>query len=60
MKGESDARGCAACQRRSDPVRGSEGIDGTGGNEVVNSGSVDGIDVDDEDEEDDDEDDEAS
>ena len=41
-------------------MRGSEGIDGTGGNEVVNSGSVDGIDVDDEDEEDDDEDDEAS
>ena len=47
-------------QRRSDPVRGSEGVDGTGGNGVVTSGSVRGIDVDGEEEEDDDEDDEVS
>ena len=60
MKGESDASGCAACQRLSDPVRGSEGVDGTGGNGVVNSGSVSGIDVEGEEEEDDDEDDEVS
>ena len=46
VKGESDASGCAACQRRSDPVRGSAVADGTGGNGVVNSGSVSGIDVD--------------
>ena len=46
MKGESDASGCAACQRLSDPVRGSEGVDGTGGSGVLNSGSVVGIDVD--------------
>ena len=45
MKGESDASGCAACQLLSDPVRGSEGVDGTGGNGVLNSGSVVGIDV---------------
>ena len=45
MKGESDASGCAACQRLRDPVRGSEGVDGTGGNGVLNSGSVVGIDV---------------
>ena len=45
MKSESDASGCAACQRLSDPVRGSEGVDGTGGNGVLNSGSVVGIDV---------------
>ena len=45
MKGESDASGCAACQRLSDPVRGSEGVDGTGGNGVLNSGSVVGIDA---------------
>ena len=56
MKGESDASGCAACQRLSDPVRGSEGVDGTGGSEVVNSGSEGGIDVDGEAEEDADED----
>ena len=41
-------------------MRGSEGIDGTGGSRVLNSGSIDGIDVDGEAEEDDDEDDEAS
>ena len=46
MKGESDASGCAACQRLSDPVIGSEGVDGTGGIEVLNSGSVGGIDAD--------------
>ena len=45
-----------ACQRLSDPVRGSEGVDGTGGNGVLNSGSVVGIDVDGEAEEDADED----
>ena len=60
MKGESDARGCAACQRRSDPVRGSEGVDGTGGTGVVNSGSVRGTDVEGEAEEDDVEDEEVS
>ena len=60
MKGESDANDCAACQRLSDPVRGSEGVDGTGGNGVLNSGSVGGIDVDGEAEEDDDEDEEVS
>ena len=37
VKGGSDASGCVACQRRSDPVRGSEGFDGTGGNGIVNS-----------------------
>ena len=52
MKGESDASGCAACQRLRDPVRGSEGVDGTGGSGVLNSGSVVGIDVDGEAEED--------
>ena len=41
-------------------MRGSEGVDGTGGNGVVTSGSVRGIDVDGEEEEDDDEDDEVS
>ena len=56
MKGESDASGCAACQRLSDPVRGSEGADGTGGSGVLNSGSVVGIDVDGEAEEEADED----
>ena len=56
MKGESDASGCAACQRLSDPVRGSEGVDGTGGNGVLNSGSVVGIDVEGEAEEEADED----
>ena len=56
MKGESDASGCAACQRLSDPVRGSEGVDGTGGNRVLNSGSEGGIDVDGEAEEEADED----
>ena len=56
MKGESDASGCAAYQRLSDPVRGSEGVDGTGGNGVLNSGSVVGIDVVGEAEEDADED----
>ena len=56
MKGESDASGCAACQRLSDPVRGSEGVDGTGGIGVLNSGSVGVIDVDGEAEEDADED----
>ena len=56
MKGESDASGCAACQRLSDPVRGSEGVDGTGGNGVLNSGSEGGIDVEGEAEEDADED----
>ena len=60
MKGESDESGCAACQRLSDPVRGSEGVDGTGGIGVVNSRSVGGIDVDSEAEEDDDEDEEVS
>ena len=45
MKGESDASGCAACQRLNDPVRGSEGVDGTGGKGVLNSGSVVGIDM---------------
>ena len=60
MKGESDASDCVACQRRSDPARGSEGVDGTEGNGVVNSGSVLGIEVDGEAEEDDDEDDEVS
>ena len=60
MKGESDPSGCAACQRFSDPVRGSEGVDGTGGNGVVSSGSVSGIDVEGEEKEDDDEDDEVS
>ena len=55
MKGESDASGCAACQRLSDPVRGSEGVDETGGSGVLNSGSVGGIDVDGEAEEDADE-----
>ena len=61
MKGESDASGCAACQRLSDPVRGSEGVDGTGGSGVLNS-DVDGegIDVDGEAEEDADEDEEVS
>ena len=53
MKGESVASGCAACQRWSDPVRGSESVDGTGGIRVVNSGSVVAIDVDGETEEDD-------
>ena len=56
MKGESDASGCAACQRLSDPERGSEGVDGTGGNGVLNSGSVVGIDVEGEAEEEADED----
>ena len=56
MKGESDATGCAACQHLSDPVRGSEGVDGTGGSGVLNSGSVVGIDVDGEAEEEADED----
>ena len=56
MKGESNASGCAACQRLSDPVRGSEGVDGTGGSGLLNSGSVVGIDVDGEAEEDADED----
>ena len=56
MKGKSDASGCAACQRLSDPVRGSEGVDVTGGSGVLNSGSVVGIDVDGEAEEDADED----
>ena len=60
MKGESDASDCAACQRLSDPVKGSEGVDGTGGSGVLNSGSVVGIDVDGEAEEDDDEDKEVS
>ena len=60
MKGESDASGCAACQRLSDPVRGSEGVDGTGGSGVLNFGRVGGIDVDGEAEEDDDEDEEVS
>ena len=60
MKGESDASGCAACHRLSDPVRGSEGVDGTGGSGVLNSGSVVGIDVDSEAEEDADEDEEVS
>ena len=60
MKGESDVRNCAACQRLSGPVRGSEDVDGTGGNGVLNSGSVVGIDVDGEAEEDDDEDEEVS
>ena len=60
VKGESDASGCVACQSRSDPARGSEGVDGTGGNGVVNSGSESGIDVEGEEEEDDDEDDEVS
>ena len=60
MKGESDASGCAACQRLSDPVRGSEGVDGTGGSGVLNSGSAGGVDVDGEAEEDDDEDEEVS
>ena len=50
MKGESDASGCAACQRLS------EGVDGTGGSGVLNSRSVVGIDVDGEAEEDADED----
>ena len=46
MNGESDASGCMACQRRSDPARESEGVDGTGGiGGVVNSGSEGGIDV---------------
>ena len=60
LKGRSDASGCVACQRGSDPVRGSESADGAGGNGVVNSGSVSGIDVEGEEEEDDDEDDEVS
>ena len=60
MKGESDASGCAACQHLRDPVRGSEDVDGTGGNGVLNSGSVVGIDVDGEAEEDADEDDVVS
>ena len=60
MKGESDASGCAACQRLSDPVRGSEGVDGTGDSGVLNSGSEGGIDVDGEAEEDADEDEEVS
>ena len=60
MKGESAASGCAACQHLSDPVRGSEGVDGTDGIGVVNSGSVGGIDVDGEAEEDDDKDEEVS
>ena len=60
MKGESDASGCAACQRLSDPVRGSEGVDGTGGTGVVNSGSVRGTDVEGEAEEDDAEDEDMS
>ena len=60
VKGESDASGCAACQRLSDPVRGSKGVDGTGGIGVMNSGSVVGIDVHGEAEEDYDEDEEVS
>ena len=56
MKGESDASGCAACQSLSDPVRGSEGVDGTGGSGVLNSGSEWGIDVEGEAEEEADED----
>ena len=60
MKGESDASGCAACQRLIDPVRGSDGVDRTGGSGVLNSGSVVGIDVDGEAEEDADEDEEVS
>ena len=56
MKGESDASGCAACQRLSDLVRGSEGVDGRDGIGVLNSGSVEGIDVDGEAQEDADED----
>ena len=60
MKGESDASGCAACQRLSDPVRGSEGVDGTSGSGVLNSGSEGGVDVDGEAEEDADEDEEVS
>ena len=60
MKGESDASGCAACQRLSDPVRGSEGVDGPGGSGVLNSGSEGGIDVEGEAEEEADEDDEVS
>ena len=58
MKGKSNASDCAACQRLSDPIRGSEGVDGTGGSGV--GGSVVGIDVDAEAEEDDDEDEEVS
>ena len=60
MKCETDAGGCAACQRLSHPVRGSEDVDGTGGSGVLNSGSVVGIDVDGEAEEDADEDEEVS
>ena len=60
MKGESDASGCAACQRLSNPVRGSEGVDGAGGSGVLNSGSAVEIDVDGEAEEDADEDEEVS
>ena len=60
MKGESDASGCAACQRLSDPVSRSEGVDGTDSSGVLNSGSVVGIDVDGEAEEDADEDEEVS
>ena len=59
MKGESDASGCAAYQRLSDPVRGSGVVDGTDGSGVLNSGSVGGIDVDGEAEEDADEDEEV-
>ena len=60
MKGESDASGCAACQRLNDPVSGSEGVDGTGGSGVLNSGSEGGIDVEGEAEEEVDEDEEVS
>ena len=56
MKGESDASGCTARQRLSDPVRGSEGVDGTCGSGVLNSGSEEGIDVEGEAEEEADED----
>lgn len=55
VNGESDARGCIASQRRSDPVRGSEGVDGIGGTGVLNSGSVNGTETEgDEEEEDED------
>ena len=65
VNGELDASGCVACQRRSDLARGSEGLDGTGGNRVVNSRSegwinVEGDEKEEEDEADDDEEDDVS
>lgn len=56
VRGESEASVCAACQRRRDPPT-LDGVDGTGGTGVANSGSGGGIDEEDDDDDDDDEDD---